>query len=119
MTPVEEAIIETLRRSGPCRLDDIATHLSPSYSWGDVFVAVDRMSRNGGLFLHNSVTRPIRSLSGRGLGIPVCHRAKRSRNQAHDRISFLYYPKGGPYHDDEPSGCHTSELETAGGSITM
>lgn len=30
MTPVEEAIIETLRRSGPCRLDDIATTTPPA-----------------------------------------------------------------------------------------
>ena len=44
--PVEEAVVETLQRSGPCCLDDVVTHL-PNFSWGEVFLAVDRMSRDG------------------------------------------------------------------------
>jgi hypothetical protein len=44
--PVEEAIVETLQRSGPCCLDDVVTYL-PNLSWGEVFLAVDRMSRDG------------------------------------------------------------------------
>jgi hypothetical protein len=44
--PVEEAIVETLQRSGPCCLDDVVTDL-PHFSWGEVFLAVDRMSRDG------------------------------------------------------------------------
>jgi len=44
--PVEEAIIELLRISGPCRLDDVVTYL-PDLSWGEVFRALDRMSRDG------------------------------------------------------------------------
>lgn len=51
MTPIEEAIVEKLRRSGPCGLDDVVTSLSNS-SWGEVFAAVDRMSRDGRLVLH-------------------------------------------------------------------
>ena len=47
MTHIEEAIIERLRSSGPCGLDDVFTHLSPIYSWSAVFIAVDQMSRNG------------------------------------------------------------------------
>ena len=50
MVPIEEAIVETLRRSGPCCLDDIVAYL-PNFSWGEVFVAVDRMSRDGRLSL--------------------------------------------------------------------
>jgi len=46
MMPVEEAILERLRRSGPCCLDDVVTYL-PNFSWGEVFLAVDRMSRDG------------------------------------------------------------------------
>ena len=42
MLPVEEAIIEKLR-SGPCSLDDVVTHLS-SFSTGEIFVTIDRMS---------------------------------------------------------------------------
>jgi hypothetical protein len=46
MMPIEEAVVETLQRSGPCCLDDVVTFL-PNFSWGEVFVAVDRMSRDG------------------------------------------------------------------------
>lgn len=51
MTQIEEAIIEKLRSSGPCCLDDVIVHLSTHYSWGEVFLAVDRMSRNERLLL--------------------------------------------------------------------
>ena len=50
MTHIEEAIIEKLRSGGPCCLDDVAMCL-PSYRWSEVFVAVDRMSRNGGVLM--------------------------------------------------------------------
>ncbi len=46
MMSIEEAVVETLQKSGPCCLDDIVTCL-PNFSWGEVFVAVDRMSRDG------------------------------------------------------------------------
>ena len=49
MLPIEEAIIEKLR-SGPCCFDEVVTELS-NFSWGEVFVAVDRMSRDGRLLL--------------------------------------------------------------------
>jgi hypothetical protein len=49
MLPIEEAIIEKLQ-SGPCRFDEVVTELS-HFSWGEVFVAVDRMSRDGRLLL--------------------------------------------------------------------
>ena len=44
--PVEEVIMEQLRLHGPCCLDDVVTYL-PNFSWGEVFLAVDRMSRDG------------------------------------------------------------------------
>ena len=50
MMPIEEAIIETLRRCGPCCLDDVVTYL-PNLSWGEIFLAVDRMSRDGRVLL--------------------------------------------------------------------
>jgi hypothetical protein len=50
MMPVEAAIIELLRSSGPCCLDDVVTYL-PNLTWGEVFVAVNRMSRDGPLLL--------------------------------------------------------------------
>ena len=50
MTPIEEAIVEKLRESGSCCLDDVVTSL-PDSSWGEIFLAVDRMSRNGRLSL--------------------------------------------------------------------
>jgi hypothetical protein len=50
MLPVEAAIMEKLRRSGPCCLDDVLAYL-PHLSWGEAFVTVDRMSRDGRLLL--------------------------------------------------------------------
>jgi len=44
MLPIEQAILEKLR-SGPCCFDDIVTDL-PNFAWGEVFVAVDCMSRD-------------------------------------------------------------------------
>ena len=49
MLPIEEVILEKLR-SGPCCFDEVVTTL-PNFSWGEVFVAVDCMSRDGRVFL--------------------------------------------------------------------
>ena len=46
----EEFIIDMLQRTGPCCLDDLVSYL-PNLSWGEVFVAIDRMSRDGRLAL--------------------------------------------------------------------
>jgi hypothetical protein len=46
MLSIEEAIVDTLQRRGPCCLQDV--HMSlPNVSWGEVFLAVDRMARHG------------------------------------------------------------------------
>jgi hypothetical protein len=50
MMPIEEAIVEKLRESGPCCLDDVVAYL-PNFSWGAVFGTIDRMSRDGRLLL--------------------------------------------------------------------
>ena len=42
---LEEAISETLQKTGPCCLDDLVNTL-PNFRWGEVFLAVDRMSRD-------------------------------------------------------------------------
>ena len=46
MMPVEKAIIELLRINGPCCIDDVVAYL-PDLTWGEVFRAIDRMSRDG------------------------------------------------------------------------
>jgi hypothetical protein len=46
----EEVVLDMLLRTGPCYLDDLVIQL-PNLSWSEVFVAVDRMSRDGRLFL--------------------------------------------------------------------
>lgn len=46
MLPIEEHVVNTLQRIGPCCLEDVATCL-PNFSWGEVFLAVDRMARDG------------------------------------------------------------------------
>jgi len=49
MLPIEEAIMEKLR-SGPCCFDEIVMYL-PNFRWGEIFVAVDCMSRDGRVVL--------------------------------------------------------------------
>ena len=49
MLPIEGAIIEKLQ-SGPCCFDEVVTGL-PNFSWGEIFVAVDCMSRDRRVFL--------------------------------------------------------------------
>jgi hypothetical protein len=46
MLSIEEAIVDTLQRRGPCCLEDVRMSL-PNVSRGEVFLAVDRMSRHG------------------------------------------------------------------------
>lgn len=46
MRSIEEAIVEKLRNDGPCCFDDVVTGL-PHFSWGQIFVAIDCMSRDG------------------------------------------------------------------------
>ena len=46
----EEAVIELLQRIGPCSMDDIIMQL-PDFRWGEVFVAVGRLSRDGRVLL--------------------------------------------------------------------
>ncbi len=50
MLPLEEAIIEKLRKDGPCSLDDVVVYLS-RFSTGDIFLAIDRMSIDGRVLL--------------------------------------------------------------------
>jgi len=66
----EEGVIETLQRTGSCSLDDLVTQLS-NLNWNMVFVAVDRMSRDGRLVLRRlarsnyQVSLPSRHVSPR------------------------------------------------------
>ena len=49
MLPIEEAIIEKLR-GGPCCFDEAVTNF-PNFGWGEIFVAVNCMSRDGRVVL--------------------------------------------------------------------
>jgi hypothetical protein len=46
----EEAVLEMLQRTGSCCLDALVMQL-PNLSWTEVFVAVDRMVRDGRVLL--------------------------------------------------------------------
>lgn len=48
---LESAIRQELAQVGTCTLDELNERL-PSYSWNQVFSAVDRLSRAGALTLH-------------------------------------------------------------------
>jgi hypothetical protein len=62
MLAVEEAIVEKLRTAGPCCFHEVLTGL-PNFSWGQIFVAVHRMSRDGRVFLRNGYSTYQISLS--------------------------------------------------------
>jgi hypothetical protein len=49
-TAEEEAVLKMLQRTGPCCLDTLVMQL-PKLSWTEVFVAIDRMSRDGRVLL--------------------------------------------------------------------
>jgi hypothetical protein len=48
--PTEQFVIDTLRRTGPCFMDDLLSAL-PELSWSEIFLAVNRMSGDGQLRL--------------------------------------------------------------------
>ncbi len=54
MTPtnrsLEKAITDFLQKRGPCYLDDLTRQLS-DYSWNELFVTLDHMSRKGSVAL--------------------------------------------------------------------
>ncbi|TMQ31319.1 MAG: hypothetical protein E6K65_01790 [Nitrospirae bacterium] len=60
---IESAIHQQLARAGTCSLDELAAQL-PSYSWAQVFAAVDRLTREGTIALkHPAPFRYILSLA--------------------------------------------------------
>jgi hypothetical protein len=62
---IESAIHQQLARAGTCSLDQLTT-LLPGYSWGQVFAAVDRMTREGSVTLkHPAPFRYLLSLAPR------------------------------------------------------
>ena len=62
---IESAIHQQLARAGTCSLDELAA-LLPDYSWGQVFSAVDRLTREGTVSLkHAAPFRYLLSLAPR------------------------------------------------------
>lgn len=62
---IESAIHQQLARAGTCSLDELAA-LLPSYSWAQVFAAVDRLTREGTVALkHPAPFRYLLSLAPR------------------------------------------------------
>jgi hypothetical protein len=76
-TSTEEVVIDMLQRTGPCCLDDLVRCL-PHLSWGQIYVAVDRMSRHGDLFLHQLGYSTYRvTLSAQLTSSPLYHLTRR------------------------------------------
>ncbi len=77
-TVIEDALVEMLRQTGPCTMDEVANAL-PYHSWSELFSAVDEMSRKGRVVL--------RRLTGSGyqLSVPTAPQmiaaARRQRTQ--------------------------------------
>lgn len=71
MLPLEEAIVEKLRNDGPCCFDEVVMGV-PNFSWGEIFVAVGCMSRDGRVCLRKLGYSTYQlSLSARGSRIPA------------------------------------------------
>ena len=49
-SPIESVIFEELHRTGACTFEELVGAL-PDYSWSQVFLAVDQLSRDGMLRL--------------------------------------------------------------------
>ena len=100
MLPLEDAIIEKLR-SGPCCFDEVVTNF-PNSSWGEIFVAVDCMSRDGRVLL-------------RQLGYSTYQLSLGSKFAYSNSTSS----SGGGRDDNESSGGLTREGERASGSLAL
>jgi hypothetical protein len=49
---VESRILQEMEKLGSCTLDELVQAL-PDYTWKQVFIAVDHLSRDGALFLQH------------------------------------------------------------------
>jgi hypothetical protein len=67
---LEDTILNVLQRTGPSSLDGIVQQLL-HHDWGEVFSAVDQMSRDGRLVL-----RRVPGSSGYHLSLPLSHPAQ-------------------------------------------
>ena len=78
-TSTEEVAIDMLQRTGPCCLEDLSTYL-PTLTWNEMFAAIDRMSRDGRVWLRRfgPTTYQI-SLSSYRASSAVHHLARRRR----------------------------------------
>ena len=47
---IESAILQKLEELGSCTFEDLVRAL-PGYSWNQVFIAIDRLSRDGALII--------------------------------------------------------------------
>ena len=83
MLPVEEAIVEKLRNDGPCCFDEVVMSL-PKFTWGQIFVAVDCMSRDGRL----SLCQLGYSTYQISLGSPLAHSSSASSSSGQEMASL-------------------------------
>lgn len=63
---VDLAIYRNLDGNGPCTFDELVSRLS-TYSWAQVFSAVDRLSREGTIFGQPHARRRLRDIQSGGL----------------------------------------------------
>jgi len=56
---VHDAVLHRLEEVGTCLFNDLVDALG-EYAWNEVFIAVDKMSRNGELILYHPGRSPLR-----------------------------------------------------------
>src|SRR6185503_7848791 len=104
MLPIEEAIIEKLR-NGPCLFDDVVSELS-KFSWGEVFVAVERMSQDGkgDIYFFKSAA----SMGSEGISLRV--RERRRSNRPATRREMVRQTKFQPPFDSQVSNLRPRKI---------
>jgi hypothetical protein len=76
MLPIEAAIVEELR-GGPCSLDEVIIHLS-SFGSKEIFIAMDRMVRDGRVLLRTRGYSAYQVSLGSHVADPVQHRVPKA-----------------------------------------
>jgi hypothetical protein len=92
-TFTEKCVIEMLQKTGPSCFDDLVRYLT-HLSWGEVFVAIDRMSRDGRVLLRHLGYSTYQVTLSAQFAFPAVHPfARRTRIMRHTVENAVYLRK--------------------------
>lgn len=92
-TSTKKRVIEMLQKTGPSCFDDLVRYLT-HLSWGEVFVAIDRMSRDGRVLLRHLGYSTYQVTLSAQFAFPGVHPfARRTRIMRHTVENAVYLRK--------------------------